>query len=253
MNEDVSAVICIYKPDASRLNKCIEHVINQVGEIVVVVDQAGVIPKLAVCHQKVRYVWMPARDVGYGRKANHGAKHTYGKYLWFLNDDVFVAPDCGEKLLQVLRTNDEIGMVGHELRYPDGTLQHGGTFRPAGGFAFCHLDSHQRESRIKEPVEMENVTGASVMMRRRAFEEAGEFCKKYYLYLEDQHLCLEMRGEGWKIFYTPHAKAVHLESQSTKETPEMAKHIRHSWKIFQSHWGPYFEKNRNNPGLGVFE
>lgn len=253
MTDDVSAVICIYKPDALRLNQCIEHVVDQVNEVVVVVDQAGIIPRLAICHKKVRYVWLQEHDVGYGRKANHGVQNALGQYLWLLNDDVFVARNCGEKLMEVMRSDPKIGMVGHELRYLDGTLQHGGTYRPPGGLAYCHLDTRWKESRIKEPMEMENVTGASVMIRREAFYESGQFNPAFFLYLEDQYLCLSMRELGWKIYYTPHAKGMHLEGKSTSETPGMAEHIRRSWKVFQARWGSYFQNNRNNSGLGVFK
>jgi len=219
----------------------------------VVADRAGEIPMLAMSHPKIQYAWMWSNDVGYGRKANYAINLTRGKYIWLLNDDVFVGPGCGQRLIEVLESDRQIGMVGHELRYPDGTLQHGGTCRLPGALAYTHMDTKLLESRIKEPVEMENVTGASIMMRRRAFEDAGGFFEDYHMYLEDQHLCLAMRRKGWKIFYTPHAKAVHLEHASLRERPGMTDKIRHSWTTFQKHWSWYFKKNEGNPGMGVFE
>jgi GT2 family glycosyltransferase len=61
-----------------------------------------------------------------------------------------------------------------------------------------------------------------------------------------------MRKNGWKVYYTPHAKAEHLEHQSTANTPALQKHVAHSVQLFQSRWSDYFEKNKNNPGMGVF-
>lgn len=253
MTEDVSVVVVIHKPTAARLNKCLQHVIGQVQEIVVVVDAEGVIPQLAMTDPKIRYVKLRQWDVGYGRKANYGARHTNGKYIWFLNDDCFVQDDTCQKLLEVMRTDDEIGMVGHELRYPDGTLQHGGTFRARDGVGFGHMDLRQRESRVKHPMEVENVTGASILVRRRAYFDADGHFEEYFLYAEDNHLCMTMRQAGWKIYYTPHAKAIHQESQSTSLKQGLREHMNRSHQIFHAHWAWYFDKNKNNPGLGTFE
>ena len=181
--EDVSVVIVIHKPPAARLNKCLTHVIDHVQEIVVVVDSEGVIPPMALSNSKIRYIKLKQWDVGYGRKANYGARHTNGKYIWFLNDDCYVQPDTCQKLLEVIRTDDAIGMVGHELRYMDGTLQHGGTFRATDGVGFGHMDLRQHESRVKHPMEVENVTGASILVRRRAYFDADGHFEEYFLVL----------------------------------------------------------------------
>lgn len=251
--EDVSVVIVIHKPPAARLNKCLSHVIGQVQEIVVVVDAEGVIPPMAMTDPKIRYVKLRQWDVGYGRKANYGARHTNGKYIWFLNDDCYVQEDTCQKLLEVIRTDDAIGMVGHELRYLDGTLQHGGTFRARDGVGFGHMDLRQHESRVKQPMEVENVTGASILVRRRAYYDADGHFEDYFLYCEDNHLCMTMRQAGWKIFYTPHAKAVHHESQSTSLKQGLIEHMHRSQQIFYAHWKDYFDRNKDNPGLGRFE
>jgi GT2 family glycosyltransferase len=251
--EDVSVVVVIHKPTAARLNRCLSHVIGQVQEIVVVVDSEGVIPQLAMTDPKIKYIKLRQWDVGYGRKANFGARHTNGKYIWFLNDDCYVQSDTCQKLLEVIRTDDAIGMVGHELRYADGTLQHGGTFRARDGVGFGHMDLRQRESRVKHPMEVENVTGASIMCRRRAYWDADGHFEEYFLYCEDNHLCMTMRQAGWKIYYTPHAKATHEESQSTSLKQGLRDHMKRSQQIFYNHWHGYFERNKNNTGLGVFE
>lgn len=251
--EDVSVVVVIHKPPAARLNKCLSHVIGQVQEIVVVVDSEGIIPPLAMSDPKIRYVKLRQWDVGYGRKANFGVRHTNGKYIWFLNDDCYVQEDTCQKLLEVMRTDDAIGMVGHELRYLDGTLQHGGTFRARDGVGFGHMDLRQHESRVKHPMEVENVTGASILVRRRAYYDADGHFEDYFLYCEDNHLCMTMRQAGWKIYYTPHAKAVHHESQSTSLKQGLREHMHRSQQIFYAHWKDYFIRNKDNPGLGRFE
>lgn len=248
--DGISAVICIYKPDVNKLNRCLRDVLPQVDEIVVVSDKAGFVPKLAMQHPKIRYIRLNQHDVGYGRKANYGFRHTNHRWVLLLNDDVYLAPDA-VKLLKAQMAHD-VGMVAHLLLYPDGTIQHGGTYRNPGDPGWGHLDHRARESRIKEPVEIENVCGASVLVRREAFYQAGGFDADFFLYCEDNALCLAVRQAGWKIRYTPHARGIHEESQSTSVTQGIHQIMLESQRIFTEKWGWYFTLNKNNR-MGVFE
>lgn len=249
----VSVVVAVYRPDANRLNRCLEAVLPQVDEVVIAADTASVIPSGVIQHEKVRIVVSKERDTGYGRKANFGARHTNGEYIWFLNDDCFVGDNCLNRLMDVMKSHPKIGMVGHLLRYLNGTIQHGGTFRASNGIGFGHMDIGQREGRVKHPIEVENVTGASILLRRRAFYESGCFPEDVYLYTEDNHLCMQIRQKGWKIFYTPHAEAIHEEHCSTHLTPNLHLVLQQSNESFGKKWGWYFDLNRNREGLGVFK
>ncbi len=250
-DDGVSVVIPIYKPAAQKLNRALEHILPQVQEVVVVVDSAGFIPQGALQNSKVRYLRMKGRDLGLARKANYGFRHTNEKYLLWLNDDCYMAADAVAKMREVM--GPTVGLVGCELRYPDGTIQHGGTYRPLGVPGWGHLDHRARESRIKAPVEMENVTGACVLIRRKAFYEAGGLDENFYLYCEDNDLCLAVRRAGWKVFYTPHARGLHEESQSTCITPNIREHMDRSNRYLHAKWKWYFDLNKSNSGMGVFE
>jgi GT2 family glycosyltransferase len=106
---------------------------------------------------------------------------------------------------------------------------------------------------IREVQEVESVTGASVLVRRKAFYEAGANDERFYLYWEDSSLCLSMRKAGWKIFYTPHSEGIHDEHQSSAITPNIAQHVTRSGEIFRSKWAGYFEANPDPNVLGRFD
>lgn len=249
---NVSVVIPILKPPAERLNKCLRAVIDQADEIVVVQDRRGTIPAAAIVHHKINYVVNQTINLGFGGSCDVGALLTNDRFIWFLNDDCYPAPDCFKKLLEVMLSYDRIGIVGHELRYPNGMIQHGGTARARDGIGFRHRDQHQLEATIKEPTEMECVTGASILVRRQAFLEVSGFSEDYEMYCEDFDLCLKLRQKGWKVFYTPYAKAVHESGGSSKDVPNLRPIIQRSMATFRERWGSYFQKNRGNPGLGIF-
>lgn len=246
----VSCVIAIYKPAVHRLNRCLTDVLPQVDEIFVVADQTSMIPAGAMQHPNIKYLRMKKQDTGYGAKANYGFRHTSNPWVLLLNDDLYLAPDAVAKMREVAGIG--VGMVSHELRYPNGTIQHGGTYRNPGDKGWGHMDWKATESRIKEPVEMENVCGASVLVRREAFYQAGGFDENVFLYVEDNILCLCIRRAGWKIMYTPHAKGIHEESQSTSVRQGIHNIMMQSNAYLGKTWGWYFELNKDN-SMGRFE
>jgi len=253
-HEEVSAVVTIYKPPFERLNKCLVALLPQVSEIIVTRNADGIVPVGAMQHPKIRYVTTRLPNIGYGRNANFGARHTSSNYILFLNDDVYLSGDTVSHLLTVLKNDPKAGMVGHLLRYPDGTIQHGGTSRNRGDHGWGHVSHRRVTPEIQNIIECENVTHASVLMRRRAFYEAGGYDERFFMYFEDNALCLQVRRAGWKIFYTPHTTATHDEHQTLKIYPngQMVDNMRRGRAVFEKAWGEYFRWNKNRP-LGNFD
>lgn len=249
--DEISASIPIYRPPAERLNKCISAVIDQVSEVVVAVDLAGRIPEGAMRHPKIRYYTLQQNDTGYGKKQTFANRHTNSRYILQLNDDCYVQPDTVSKLREVV--TEDTGMVACLLKYPDGRIQHAGTIRAPGQRGWHHLDQHKHDWSIKQPCEMENVTGACVLVRRKAFFEVDGFDEEFYLCCEDNDLCLKMRKAGWKIMYTPLTSAIHEESTTSRHTPNFIQIIQQSNFILGRKWNEYFEWNKNRVPLGNFD
>jgi GT2 family glycosyltransferase len=246
----VSAVIPVYRPDPNRLNRCLEAVLDQVDEVIVTVEKDGVVPSSMKVSPKIRVVVKQESGIGFGRNVNFGARHANHKWLLILNDDCFLDPTAVEKLKEC--ATEGVGIVGHLLFYEDGTVQHGGKYREPGAKGWGHIDYRSRTPTIKEPVEMENVCGASILVRRKAFYEAGGFDDQIFAYCDDDDLCMKVRQAGWKVMYTPHAKGIHQEHQSMGHNPNIPNVIKESCRIFEAKWGWWFWLNRDN-NLGKFQ
>lgn len=247
----VSAVIAVYKPDFKRLTKCIDHVVDQVDEVVVSWDGDGIRWRWSdVENPKIQYRWntYSTERQGYGRTTNRGVRHSKGRYILLLNDDVFLKPDAVKKMMAAAVAPD-VGIVGCLLRYPDGTIQHGGGMRKSGDVGWGHRDLKRRSPSISERMEMEFVTLAAAIVRREAFYGAMGFNENYDCYCEDAELCLMVRKNGWKVIYEPAAEGIHEESQTTGP---MKKELgKASYAIFKQRWQHYFDKNSFNQ-LGTF-
>lgn len=252
LEEGISCVIPVFKPRAEMLNRCLEAVLPQVSEVVVTKEMAGVIPDGVMKHPKIRYVSKPLSGIGFGRNVNFGFRHTTGKYVLVLNDDVYLDPGAVAAMAQCL--SPKVGLVGMFTRYPDGRIYHAGKVRdPNGGIGFPHIDLHKYHGRIKEPVEMENTNGASILCSRKAFYDIGGFDEGYMFYAEDDDLCMRMRLNGWSVWYQPHATGIHDGHQESSANPAIRSFMSRSNQRFGQTWGAYFGHNRNRTGLGNFD
>ena len=249
----VSAVIAVYQPDAAILNRCIESIMNQVQEIIVVRDLAGKFPQGAIQHPKIRYITKALHDLGYGKKANVGARYTNGRYLLFMNDDATLNPGAVDILKSEMRPG--VGVVAPMLTFKDGRIQHAGMVRDGnGGVGFGHQDYGKHpveENKVKREVEC--VTGAVVLVDRIAFYEIDGFREEYFLYCEDTDFMMAMRASGRKIIYQPQAMGLHDEHLSTGKTPDIVAKMNVSNRVFGERWARYFDHNRGRTGLGKFD
>lgn len=249
--EDVSAIIAIYQPEVSTLNKCLECIIPQVQEVIVSAEGNSVIPHNALKNSKVRYVRNPMRKIGVGRNFNFGARHGNGKYLLIMNDDVLLDPGAVEAMKKEM--TDGVGAVSHFLRYPSGEIYYAGKVRSPGVMGWGHLNHRQYVPSWTTPQDCENMCGASVMIRRDAWFQVGGFDEDFFIYCEDDALMLGLRRNGWKLRYTPSATGVHYEGQSTRKIGGPNELVRRAGEIFNEKWGNYLRHNINRCPMGNFD
>lgn len=246
--DSISAVVPVFRPPVERLNRCLDCVLPQVDEIVVTRDAGGAFPIGARADQKIHYVTAREANLGFGKNVNYGFRQTTGRYVLVLNDDVFLKPDAVRHLMAAM--GPDIGIVGHLLYYEDGRIQHGGKYRAPGMRGWGHVDHKKFLPTIRHPVDMEVVTGASVLIQRKAFYKAMGFNEAFFMYAEDDALCMQIRQQGYRVRYTPLAVGTHLESQSAAHLPDIAKRIREANATFWRYWGWWIEKNLNRvPGV----
>lgn len=243
--DSVSCVVTTFKSPVERLNKCLAAVVDQVQEVVVTKDAGGIFPFGAMRHPKIRYVSSPRSGLGYGKNCSFGVRHTNGNWILLLNDDCYLAPDAVKHLLAVGMRDPKIGLVGHLLRYPDGRICHGGKIRSRGQRGWALLDNRQRHHTIREPRRLENVTGTSVLVRRKAFYDVNGFDEDFKFYCEDDSQNLALQEVGYEIWYTPHATGIHDEAATTSKHFNMSQLLADTNKTFERKWGWWLDENLN--------
>ena len=66
---------------------------------------------------------------------------------------------------------------------------------------------------------MDWVSGACLLVRREAAEQAGLLDERFFLYTEDVDFCAAIRRAGGRVLFTPAAEIVHLRGRSRATAP----------------------------------
>jgi GT2 family glycosyltransferase len=164
-----------------------------------------------------------AENAGYAAACNAGAAVARGAFLAMVNSDVIPsAPGWLDVLTRRMAENSSIAACGPKLLFEDGSIQHAGLYFAVNHFGRC-LNHHFYKGMPRDyaPATVERlvpaVTGACLVVRTDAFNEAGGFSTDYVIGdYEDSDFCLKLRALGQQIAYVPDAELYHLERQSIR-------------------------------------
>ncbi len=181
-------------------------------------------------------------NLGFAKACNLGAKQAEGNILVFLNNDVEVELGWLEKAIEKFENNENIGIIGAKLLYPDRTIQHCGIYfeRTPGTYLVWGQHSHRNKPETAPEVNYETepdaVTGACLFIKKEIFQKVNGFDESYPMYFEDTDLCFKVREIGYKIIYSPEITAIHYEAQTIKNQAKINELNINSSKIFYQKW-----------------
>lgn len=120
--------------------------------------------------------------------------------------------------MEFMASYRDVGLAGTRILNPDGSVQSSVEGRYPG---------QRRAKRDLEglPGDIAWVLGASMIARRTLVDELGGFDDDFFLYGEEQDLCLRIRKAGWKIGFIPNAVVIHWGAQSERNSS-----VRELWE-----------------------
>ncbi len=197
-------------------------------------------------------------NLGYSRGNNVGLARSQGEFVFILNPDTQVAPHALPCLLDALRAEPQVGVVGPLLRYPDGRVQASRRRFPtlltlflestwAQGLApRAALDYfYARDLPPDQPAEVDWLVGAALLVRRAAYAQVGGFDESFFMYSEELDWCRRFKQAGWRVRHVPTAEVMHFEGRASAQVPA-ATHIR-----FNASKVRYAEKYHGRGWAGV--
>ena len=149
---------------------------------------------------------------------NAAVRSANGKFYLFLNDDIEVTDPGWLRSMLEYAQHPEIGIVGPQLLYPNGTVQHAGmflsNFHGAHAFRFLPNEEPGAFGLALTPRDVTAVTGACLLVRRSVFDAVGGFEEAHSIINNDLDFCLRVERAGLRVVYTPYASLIHHELAS---------------------------------------
>ncbi len=160
------------------------------------------------------------QNLGYSISNNILIRKTIERYnpdyILHVDDDTEVVQrDWLKKMIEVGESDENIGILGCKIIYPDGSLQ---WFFSDGKMHFDKTNRKHRDRNDTEVIkDVENVIGACFLIKRKVLDEIGLYDEKFSpAYGEETDFCYRARKKGFKLVYVGTTELIHHGSSSTK-------------------------------------
>jgi hypothetical protein len=217
-NKKVAIIICTYNQE-KLLRECLLSLKNKTlykDYKVYFVDDSG---KGEIAKKiKKEFKWVNEiankKNLGFSKSNNVGIKKAIKEYnpdyFVLLNDDCeIIDKNWLNKIIETGEKDKNIGILGCNIRYPDGSLQNlGGYLRK------WKIDLELKDNK-KNNFEVDHVMGACLIVKKEVIEDVGMLDEIYSPYLlEDTDYCLRAKKNMWKIISIPDIKIIHKKGKS---------------------------------------
>ena len=181
-----------------------------------------------------RFPWVkliePGYNVGFSKGNNIGLEASRGRYVFFLNPDTKVLGGALPRMIAYMDTHPEVGALGPQLLNADGSVQSSRRRFPTLWTAFFEATwleptappgviQHFRmlDCSDEKILDVDWVTGAALLVRRRVIEQVGGMDEGFFMYSEELDWQRRIKAAGWHIVYYPEAKIIHYGGKSSEQ------------------------------------
>lgn len=233
----LSVVIVNYNVE-HFLEQCLFSVRKAVANIdaeVYVVDNNSVDGSLKMLADKFPEVKVIANknNVGFSCANNQAIRVSTGEYVLLLNPDTVVEDDTFTKTIEFMDSHPDAGGLGVKMVDGKGRFlpeSKRGLPTPATAFykMFGLTKLFPRSKRFAqyymghldndEINEVEILSGAFMLMRRKTLDKCGLLDETFFMYGEDIDLSYRITLAGYKNYYYPKTRIIHYKGESTKKT-----------------------------------
>lgn len=208
----------------------VHEAIVGVDALVWVVDndsKDGSVDYLEPLFPEVRFI-RNSENGGFSKANNIAIRQSKGKYVLLLNPDTIVSSKTIKECIHLLDEHPEIGSTGVSMFNADGSYAReskrsvptakvsfykmvglSALFPKHREFAKYHMGYLDADASN----EVEILSGAFNMMRRKALDEVGLLDETFFMYGEDIDLSYRFMKGGWKNWYLP-TPIIHYKGES---------------------------------------
>ena len=230
----LSVVIVSYNV-RELLTACIDSVVKAAEGIdteVFVVDNKSVDDTIEVISRDYPWVHLinNKENLGFSKANNIAIRQAEGEYVLLLNPDTVVAEGTLRGAIEFMDQHPEAGGAGVRMHNADGTLAPESrravptpmvAARKMLGFTKRYYMSYLSWN---EPGQIEVISGAFMLLRRKAIDQVGMLDEDFFMYGEDIDLSYRLLKGGWQNWYLP-LDIIHYKGQSTQKSDFRYVHV----------------------------
>lgn len=233
---DLSIIVTSYKSPAI-LKICLNSIINSLEnkkidyELIVLDSESDetTIDMMEEDFPNIKFI--PHEDnTGTSKLWNEGIRLADGKYIGIFNSDMIFQDDSIQKMLEKIKSDNKIGLLGPALLDFDGSTQfscYGAFYSPwlilcrrtFLGKTFLGKKSVNKflmkDWDHKETRGVHWVMGSAMMTSAEAIKKIGLLDERFFMYFEDVDWCRRAWESGLRVVYYPEAKIYHYHGKGS--------------------------------------
>ena len=190
-------------------------------------------------------------NLGFGHGHNQLLMNATQEYGFICNPDILVTKESIEGLLKRIQEN-EAAVVVPQVLNEDGSIQYLVRKRLAVFDYFLRfipfhwvkkvfkkrLSAYECRDLPQDQTSYSRMgSGCFMLVEIACFKEIGGFDEQFFMYFEDNDLCLRYEKAGYRILYTPFEKVVHLYGKGAHRSAKLFLVFMHSMMKFFNKWG----------------
>ena len=174
-------------------------------------------------------------NLGFARGHASLLRHSRGAYHVLVNSDVRMTGSCVEALRRRFQTSPEVGVVGCQIRNPDGSIQPSCRRFPRLTYYLLQATGvsrlFRRSARLngyrmagfdhRRSRQVDQVSGALFAIRRELIDDIGFLDDGYFMYYEEVDYCLRAKRAGYQVWFDADGHVVHVGRSSSDQVREL--------------------------------
>ena len=236
--QNLSVIIVSYKSDYV-IENCINSIHSEIE--IVVVDNSNndqLKEKIETKYKNVKYI-LSKENLGMGAGNNLGIKNVNKDFVLILNPDVTLEKSSIDEMIIASQEIENFGIIAplsDKSEYPNYTKKKMNDFDPI------------------KPFKVKSVDGYAMLLNLKKLKKLNDFYffdENFFLYLENEDLCLRLEKNDENIYIVPKSRIHHLGGKAVdpkyKNEIEYLRNWHWMWSKF------YFNKKHYGYLIALFK
>ncbi len=236
--QNLSVIIVSYKSE-NVIENCINSIDPEIE--IIVVDNSNndeLKKKIEAKYKNVRCI-LSKENLGMGAGNNLGIKNVNKDFVLILNPDVTLEKSSIDEMIIASQEIENFGIIAplsDKSEYPNYTLKRMNDFDPI------------------KPLKVKSVDGYAMLLNLKKLKKLNDFYffdENFFLYLENEELCLRLEKNDENIYIVPKSRIHHLGGKAVdpkyKNEIEYLRNWHWMWSKF------YFNKKHYGYLIALFK